>query len=127
MEQIKRAMYWRGEAFHTFDSIFKKALELARQESMKNDAIELFNCYVDYIKEASRTTREDALQSAKNYFGFYAGYYDRETEDIVNKVFDAYHPMFGGRNSHDVDPKEVFKLGQKFEAQQKAENEAKKQ
>lgn len=123
----KEVFWWSGRKFEQFDDLFRYCTDLAKKRRTEKDAVEMFNGYAKYIGEVNSLSDEKAMECAKRNFGYYAGYFDRETEDIVNKVFDACHPMFGGRNSHDVDPKEAFELGQKFGAQQKAENEAKKQ
>ncbi len=40
-------------------------------------------------------TRETAVAQERNNLGYYAGYYDRETQERVQALYGAPHPLFG--------------------------------
>lgn len=109
----KEVFWWNGTEFKTFDDIFRYCIKLMKSKRQRKKAVELFNDYAKYLGEVNNLSEEKALNCAQRNFGYYAGYFDRETEDMVNKVLGVYHPFFGGRNSHDVDPKEVMEIGVK--------------
>lgn len=107
----KEVFWWGGRKFEQFDDLFRHCTDLAKKRRTEKEAVEMFNGYAKYIGEVNGLSDERAMECAKHNFGYHAGRYDRETEDAVNRVFGAFHPYFGGRNSHDVTPEEAINAG----------------
>lgn len=40
-------------------------------------------------------TREESEEIERSNLGYYAGYYDAETRERVERLFGAVHPIFG--------------------------------
>lgn len=70
------------------------------------DAKQYLKGYVTYLNNNSAWTMEESNavlmgnftsseEMAKRSLGYYAGYYDNETRERVEKLFDCEHPMFG--------------------------------
>jgi hypothetical protein len=63
------------------------------------DADQYFADYVKFIEAAlarePRTDGKTAAEIAKINLGYYAGYYDGETMERVNRLFSCYHSIFG--------------------------------
>lgn len=55
-----------------------------------------------------KKTMEEHIQIQKGNLGYYAGYYDSDTQRRVAKYFGAVHPIFGTAG---VTPKEAFEAG----------------
>ncbi len=119
----KEIFHWDGKIFRTFDDIFRHCVKLMKNKRTEKKAVKLFNDYTKYLVEVNNISEERALNCASRNFGYYAGYFDRETEDYVNRVLGVYHPFFGGRNSHDVDPEEALLAGMKHFTNMHNENE----
>jgi hypothetical protein len=60
------------------------------------------------------TPREEAEASERQSLGYFAGYYDHETRQRVERLFGAVHPILGRVEGHDWRPEELFSLGQQF-------------
>jgi len=111
MQKIKNNILKEPGSFETFDELFNYALSLARKD--KCCAKEFFEKYIRFISEINNISIEESIKCAKSNFGYYAGYFNRETEQLVDDVFETVHPIFGC-NSHDVSAKEAFEAGQKL-------------
>lgn len=63
------------------------------------DAEQYLKDYVNYQqKMLDKEPREDdktALEICKINLGYFAGYYDHETRDRVEKLFQCSHPVYG--------------------------------
>jgi len=70
-------------------------MEITDQE----DADQYSEAYVEYLRGClSENPRDDGMtaeQLAKSNLGYFAGYYDSETQSRVNKLFKCCHPIFG--------------------------------
>ena len=110
----KSLFTYKGKTFNDFEALFNYALKLAKKKQTRDEAKEFFDAYVEFVAEANQISHEEGLKIAKSNFGYFSGYFNRETEALVNELFEAYHPCFGGRNSHDVSAKEAFEIGQKM-------------
>lgn len=81
----------------------------------KAEAQEYLRNYAAYIqkfldKEPALKGRT-AIQIAKINIGYFAGYYDDETNKRVQELFDTVHPIFGSMNPT---PQEAFDTGRKL-------------
>ena len=106
-------MVFENKKYKTMMEIFYLANALAK-EGIKYKCDQFLNAYATYIldENESVTNYEDALNIAKSNLGYFAGYYDRETYDRVNKAYCAVHPIFK-TNPFDIDPEEAYTMGVK--------------
>jgi hypothetical protein len=56
----------------------------------------------------SKLSREKAEEQERANLGYFAGYYDRKTQDRVFELFGAEHPVWGRRQ---LSPEELFDWG----------------
>lgn len=57
------------------------------------------------------TALAEATKIARSNFGYWAGYYDYETQVRVERLFGAVHPIFGSTKNGPVDPATAFNMG----------------
>ena len=74
----------------TFNDILGPAMEITDPE----DAKQYFQACVAWLKTRS-VIKENAEKLARYNLGYYAGYYDQETQKRVERLFNAKHPIFG--------------------------------
>ena len=58
-------------------------------------------------------TMEDAYKCAKSNLGYFSGYYDSKTYELINKSYNAIHPIFGG-NPFNVSPEDAYQMGKEL-------------
>jgi len=87
-------MKYKGKEYNTMGEVFDLALKLAK-ESPEEEAKEFFREYVNYISIVNHYNWDKSIVSARINLGYFAGYYDKETCDIIDKVYGAKHPIFG--------------------------------
>lgn len=98
-----------------FRQVFDEALRVAKEES-KEVQEEFLIGYSQYIHKENPNeapTYEDAVRIAKSNFGYFAGYFNNETYQLINEAYQAVHPVFGC-NPFDVSPEDAFKKGQEL-------------
>lgn len=101
-------MIWKNKELKTIGEIFDTALDLA-----KNDTYEagvFYNAYIDYVRDANGSTREEAEKIVKSNLGYFAGYYDSKTCDLIYKVYCTEHPVFG-KKPFGISPEDAFNAG----------------
>jgi hypothetical protein len=54
-----------------------------------------FERLVEYSMREWGKSREEAEQTQKSNLGYFAGYYDSETRERVERLFHCSHPVFG--------------------------------
>lgn len=86
-------MNYRGKFYNTIGEIFKLALHLAKTNP--EEAKDFFYEYVNFISMEKHLSWDEATKRAKSNLGYFAGYYNKETRDIIYKVYDTQHPIFG--------------------------------
>lgn len=61
------------------------------------DAKQYFAAYLEWIKNhfSEATGNHTPEEVCKINLGYWAGYYDNETRQRVEKLFNCYHPVFG--------------------------------
>ena len=55
--------------------------------------------------------RAEAEQTERINIGYYAGYYDGETQERVNQIFRTTHPIFGASRPT---PEQAFEAGKRM-------------
>lgn len=97
--------------YPTMEQVFELADSLAK-EGDKSKCEQFLKGYAEFIIKASEnvTNYEQALNIAKSNLGYFAGYYDRETYDRINKTYGAIHPIFKA-NPFDITPEEAYHIG----------------
>jgi len=76
-----------------------ECLKPAMEIKDKDEAMQYLRDYSAYIADRlSRTPgkeNEDAVAIARHNLGYWAGYYDKETQIRVQEIFNCIHPIFG--------------------------------
>lgn len=102
-------MIFEGKTLETMGEIFNAALDVAKTGN--GDRCQAFlTSYVEYIVSESNHNVDEAENIAKSNLGYFAGYYNSEVYETINKAYGAVHPVFGG-NPFDLPPEEVYKWG----------------
>lgn len=57
------------------------------------------------------TDRVEAEKIERVNLGYYAGYYDHETRERVERLFDCAHPVFGKAADHKPTVEQAFAAG----------------
>lgn len=79
----------------TIGDIFNKALEIAKTDDKERCQLFL-KSYSEYISSKNNISIDKAIDIAKSNLGYFAGYYGRETYDIISSMYNAIHPVFKG-------------------------------
>lgn len=75
----------------TFGESLGPAMRIREQQK----ATEYFEALVHRHMKYHDKTHEEATKITKINLGYYAGYFDQETQRRVEKLFDCVHPIFG--------------------------------
>lgn len=78
------------------------------------EAAEYLEALIRYNMERHGQSREEATSIQKQNLGYFAGYYDHETRERVEKLFCCTHPIFGAASSGAPSPEEAFEMGAKM-------------
>ena len=60
----------------------------------------------EFTEDDVKTIRE----FAKANFGYFAGYYSQEVCDIIYKIYQCSHPIFGNK-PFEINPKDAYEKG----------------
>ncbi len=102
---------WRNDEL-TFGQILHPAMNVT-------DAFEAAQYkgeYIAYIMIKQNKSYEEAERIANSNLGYFAGYYDEETMQRVNRLFRTVHPIFGTKTPT---PEEAFEMGRRMGEQMK--------
>ncbi len=111
---------FKGEAM-TFRDQLGPAMEVTDPE----EAAEYYRKYVDWLVSANGKSREYNDGVARANLGYFAGYYDNETRERVEKLFQCAHPVFGAiATKGPPTPEEAFAKGVEAGTSAKAASEA---
>lgn len=88
-----------------------------------NEAAAYFEKCVEHNMRTSDHTREEAEGMERHNLGYVSGYYSRETQERVEALFSAVHPVFGSVKEPVLTLGETLELGKRSAAGQKP-NEA---
>lgn len=95
----------------TYGDCLRPAMEITEQA----DADQYMAAYVSHIqRHLDAQPREDdmtAEQIAKVNLGYFAGYYDHETRERVERLFRTRHPVFGSASAGSPTAEEAFEAG----------------
>lgn len=85
----------------------------------ESDAEQYFADYVAFIEKAlekePRTDNKTAAEIARINLGYYAGYYDNETRERVERLFKCSHPVFGSIKANGApSAEEAFAAGKRM-------------
>jgi len=94
-------------------------LDPAMKIKTQRKADEYFNALVDYHINMFGSAREESEKNVRLNLGYYAGYYDGETMQRVNKLFKTSHPVFGNIIPT---PEEAYSMGEKLGKEILSEN-----
>lgn len=101
-------MIWKNKELKTIGEIFDTALNLAKTDNY--EAGVFYNAYIDYVCNENGCSREEAEKIVKGNLGYFAGYYDKQTCDLIYKVYCTEHPIFG-KKPFSISPEDAFKAG----------------
>lgn len=89
---------------------YGECLHPAMKITDEDDAKQYFEAYLAFQKENMKdaTGQYTAEQICKINLGYFAGYYDNETQQRVNRLFCTTHLIFG---SSEPTPEEAFECG----------------
>jgi hypothetical protein len=94
---------------------YGECLDPAMKITEAEDAQQYLADYVDYIQLAlNKEPRDDgktAAEIAGINLGYYAGYYDHETRERVERLFNCTHPIFGDAATHQPTAEESLNAG----------------
>lgn len=102
-------MVYKGKELKTVGEIFDEALRIAKTGD-QNEADNFAKEYASYCAEANGITFEEGMNIVKSNLGYFAGYFNRETCDIIYKTYKCTHPVFNC-NPFDVSPEDAFNAG----------------
>jgi hypothetical protein len=99
----------------TKEMTYHETLDPAMQITDQTEADQYFEALVVRLMTFFEKTRKEAESITKTNLGYYAGYYNAETRERVERLFHCEHPYFGkiaekGPPSAD----EAFNIGRKL-------------
>ena len=101
-------MIYEGKYLTTMGEVFDEALNIAKYTPHK--AKDFLDKYARYIESVEGITYGEALARAKSNLGYFAGYYDSQTCDLIYDTYVTEHPVFG-KKPYGVSPEDAFKAG----------------
>lgn len=102
-EVIKRMA---TDTIMTYNETLGPAMKITNQE----EANRYYEALVQRHIKRDECGRTEAENIVKSNLGYYAGCYDRETFERVNKLFNTAHPIFG---KDYPTPEEAFNAGKR--------------
>ncbi len=92
----------------TCGELYDPAMEI--QSQAHADAY--FEILVAYCMKRHNKTRQEAEVIQRSNLGYYAGYYDNETRERVERLFKCAHPVFGKiAENGPPSPEQAFHMG----------------
>lgn len=97
---------------------YGECLEPAMNITDAEDAKQYLKDYVDFIEKTvdkKHLTERTSTEIAKHNLGYYAGYYNNETRERIERLFMCEHPLFGSIKENGVPtPEEAFRIGTEY-------------
>lgn len=104
----------------TVDQIYAPAMEITGQ-SEADDYLAAIVCHL--VEDWGKSIAE-ASQIAKKNLAYYAGYYDSETRERVERLFQCEHPVLGSIAEKGIPTfEEAFNIGVQMGREMKASQE----
>lgn len=101
-------MIWEGKELVTFGDIGDAAVKIAKSQD-REKAKKFLQAHADALAEKGKLTPgQDPFEVAASNIGYWAGYMDRETMELMWEIFDVDHPMFGRKVPTAI---EAFEMG----------------
>jgi hypothetical protein len=75
----------------TIGELYKPAMKIIDEK----EAQEYFESLVNWAVIHHNQNKEQAIEMEKRNLGYFAGYYDIETQERVERLFSCAHPTFG--------------------------------
>jgi hypothetical protein len=108
----------------TIAEVYGPAMEIADQPT----ADSYFTLLVERTMSLAEVTKEEAESRMRENLAYYAGYFDNETRERVERLFKCAHPIFGAiAEKGPITPGEAFKLGQELGLAHKQRGEPQKE
>jgi len=92
----------------TIGDLYRPAMKITDQE----EADEYIESLINWAVTKHRQSREKAEKIQRSNLGYFAGYFDSETMERVNRLFNTVHPIFGGKAPDS--PEKTLRLGMKM-------------
>lgn len=91
----------------------KESLDPAMKITDKKDAEQYFRDLIVYYQNKNpKADITRVIEATKAALGYYAGYFDHETRERVEDLFECAHPFFGSiKENGPPTPEQVFKMG----------------
>lgn len=98
---------------------YREALGPAMEIRTQEDADQYKKDYIAYTEKFLTNGKNEsgltAEQIVNTNLGYYAGYYDDEIRERVERLFKCSHPIFGSIKTNSAPtPKEAFELGKQL-------------
>lgn len=110
----------------TFGDILHPAMAITDQA----DADQYLAAYIQNIREDRKDLPEGSTEPekvAKGNLGYFAGYYDSETRQRVERLFKCAHPVFGSIADNGVPTaEEALEAGRRLGAEHAKKNKKKR-
>ena len=87
--------------------------DVAMEITAQKEADELVDVMVTRHMTLFSQSREKAEKIIRNNFAYYAGYFDHETRERVERLFKSAHPFLGAVKDGVLTPQEIFNIGMK--------------
>ena len=95
---------------YTIGEMFKPAMEITDPK----EAAEYLEALIQHSIDRHGQDREEATRIQRSNLGYFAGYYDHETRERVERLFSCAHPIFGAASDGAPSAEEAFEMGQRF-------------
>jgi hypothetical protein len=104
------------------DAMWRDVYGWAMEMDSQEEADEYFLALVEYNMKAG-VDREEAEKVARDNLGYWAGYYDDETRQRVERLFRCSHPIFGSiEKNGPPTPEAAFLAGMRMGEKAKKES-----
>lgn len=104
----------------TYGDCLKPAMEITDPEDAKQYLTEYVKHIQKYLDTKPRDDQMTAEDIAKINLGYFAGYYDNDTRERVEKLFTCAHPIFGTiKDNGSPTPEQAFQAGENLAKNQK--------
>lgn len=105
----------------TIRQLYAPAMEVRTHEEAE---AMLKHIVKEILRESPYLTERRALLVARTNLGYYAGYYNDETRERVERLFSCEHPIFGRYSEKgSPTPEEAFKMGLDWAQKDRTEKE----
>lgn len=106
---------------------YGQILDPAMKITDKDDAKQYLESYIAYLipyvidnnkDKDEEFIYKESIKIAKHNLGYYAGYFDNETRERVEKLFECSHPIFGSIETNGtLTAQQAFDLGKSLALQ----------